>query len=151
VRSFDGRLFGQSWETPFVPVSAGAIDEAAVAAMIASFHDAYEQRAGHRLEAIPVQGVTYRVHAALPIDKVQYPRLPRREAGGPPSSGSVALQHLGDDEVSAAVYLRADLRHGDAIDGPAIVREPTSTTHIRHGQTATVGERGEILIRRARP
>src|SRR6202044_1760018 len=42
VRSFDGRLFGQSWETPFVPVSAGAIDEAAVAAMIASFHDAYE-------------------------------------------------------------------------------------------------------------
>lgn len=116
--------------------------------MISSFHEAYEQRAGHRLEAISVQGVTYRVHATAPIDKVDYPKLPARESGGPQPSGTTPLSHLGEDETSADVYQREDLLAGDVVAGPAIIREPTSTTHVRGGQTATVGERGEILIRR---
>jgi len=149
VRSFDGRLYGQSWETPFVPVGAGTITEEGVASMIANFHDAYEVRAGHRLEAIPVQGVTYRVHATVPIEKVEYPVLPKRESGTLTPSGTRALQHLGDEETQADVYQREDLLAGDTFAGPAIVKEPTSTTHIRRGQVATVGERGEIVIRRS--
>ena len=51
-RRFDGRLLGQSWETPLVEVPDGAID-AESAAMIARFHDAYERRYGNRFATCP--------------------------------------------------------------------------------------------------
>ncbi|WP_026912113.1 hydantoinase/oxoprolinase family protein [Patulibacter minatonensis] len=147
VRSFDGRLYGQSWETPFIPVGRGEID---VAELIEAFHTNYEQRAGHRFDPIPVQGVTYRVHATVAIDKVQYPELPARDEGTTLSPiKTVPLKYLNPDETEAAVYSRDDLRAGDVIEGPAIIRETTSTTFLRAGQTATVGSRSEILIRRA--
>ena len=40
-RSFDGRLLGQTWETPFVEMPAGDIDAATVRAMIQAFHAEY--------------------------------------------------------------------------------------------------------------
>jgi N-methylhydantoinase A len=146
VRSFDARLYGQSWETPFIPVPSGEID---VPGLIEAFHTNYEQRAGHRFDPIPVQGVTYRVHATVAIDKVQYPELPVRDGEALKPLKTVPLQYLGPDETEAAVYSRDDLRAGDVIQGPAIIRETTSTTFLRAGQTATVGSRSEIMIRRA--
>ena len=62
-RSFDGRLLGQSWETPLVEVPEGPITEATVQQMIDRFHDEYERRYGNRFPVVPVQGVTYRVRA----------------------------------------------------------------------------------------
>ena len=47
-RSFDGRLMGQSWETPFVELPDGPIDEAMIARMIELFHEQYERRYGNR-------------------------------------------------------------------------------------------------------
>ena len=76
-RSMDARLVGQTWETPFIDVPAGAIDEGAIATMIESFHVAYQQRTGNRFDALPVQGVTYRVQAKVPIEKVAYQPIDR--------------------------------------------------------------------------
>ena len=70
-RSFDGRLLGQSWETPFVEVPEGPITEATVQQMIERFHDEYERRYGNRFPVVPVQGVTYRVQLVVPVDKVE--------------------------------------------------------------------------------
>ena len=78
ARSFDGRLVGQSWETPFVPVPDGRLDADAVTTMIANFHDTYEQRTGNRFEVMPVEGVTFRVRAILGTGKVEYPLVPER-------------------------------------------------------------------------
>lgn len=149
ARSFDGRLVGQSWETPFVSVNDGRIDAEAVEAMIAAFHDTYEQRSGNRFEAIPVEGVTFRVRAILDTEKVEYPRLPERsEADGPLTPiGTRTLRHLTDEDQQAAVYDRTDLRAGDVIEGPAIVNESLSTTHVGLGQVARVGEYAELTIR----
>jgi N-methylhydantoinase A len=36
------------------------------------------------------------------------------------------------------------------VRGPAIIREPMSTTHVVAGQVATIGKYGEILIERAK-
>src|SRR3954447_21169025 len=80
-RSMDARLVGQTWETPFIAVPGGAIDATAIATMIESFHVAYLQRTGNRFDALPVQGVTYRVQAKVPIDKVAYPPIDRRNGG----------------------------------------------------------------------
>ena len=140
MRTFDGRLFGQSWETPFVPVGEGTIDEAGVATMIANFHEAYELRAGNRFEAIPVQGVTYRVHAALATEKVDYPTLPERATGALAPTGTTHAAVPRRRPRAGEVYERDDLRAGDVIDGPAIIREAMSTTHVGPARRAAVGE-----------
>ncbi|MDT3444684.1 MULTISPECIES: hydantoinase/oxoprolinase family protein [unclassified Pseudofrankia] len=146
VRSFDGRLLGQAWETPFIPVPDGTLGVKGIAAMVAGFHDVYAERSGARFEAIPVQGATYRVSAILPTPKVQYPVLPRREGAALVPRASTPLRFIGDEEQLADVYERTDLRAGDAFRGPAIVRERLGTVHVHQGQLATVGRYGEIVI-----
>jgi N-methylhydantoinase A len=150
VRSFDGQLVGQVWETPFIKAPGGEITPAAIETMIANFHDGYEQRSGNRFEGMPVQGVTYRLTAIVPTDKVDYPAPPRRSAGEQLEPvGKITLRYLEDEDVEAAEYDRADLMLGDVVEGPAVIREPLSTTHVGRGQVAAVGGVGEIVITRA--
>jgi len=146
TRSFDGQLLGQTWETPFVDVPPGAVTHESVAMMIANFHAEYEQRNGDRFEAIPVQGVTYRVRAEVPTPKVRFPELPPRSGAPLAPVGATVLRYLSDDEQLAQIYERTSLCAGDVIDGPAIIREALSTTHIGRRQRATVGRLGEIAI-----
>jgi N-methylhydantoinase A len=152
ARSFDGRLYGQSWETPFVPVPDGTVTAEAITEMIASFHRTYAERSGNTFEFVPVQGVTFRVRAVVDAAKVEYPQLPERGAGEPPVRRTLTLHHLAigagpDDGVEATEYDRAQLLAGDRIPGPAVIREPLSTTFLVPGQTATVGRYGELRIR----
>jgi N-methylhydantoinase A len=150
-RSFDGRLVGQTWETPFVTAPDGTIDAAAVERMIAIFHETYEQRSGNRFEAIPVEGVTFRVRAVLATDKVNYPRLPARVSGDEPLAPvrTATLRYLSDQEEQAEVYERESLRAGDVVSGPAIITESLSTTHVGARQTASVGDYGQLVITQA--
>ena len=152
TRTFDGQLMGQVWETPFVEVPSGTITPESVETMIANFHDGYEQRSGNRFEGMPVQGVTYRLTATVPTPKVDYPRPPERPAGETlQPTGSITLRHLdGDDvEVEAAEYERDALCLGDVVTGPAVIREPLSTTFVPAGLVGRVGEIGEIVITRS--
>jgi 5-oxoprolinase (ATP-hydrolysing) len=48
----------------------------------------------------------------------------------------------------AAVYDRGDLRPGDAIPGPAVIREDNATTIVEPGWRATFTERGDIVLAR---
>jgi N-methylhydantoinase A len=148
-RSMDAHLAGQSWDTPFVPVPDGRIDAASVSAMIGAFHDTYEGRSGNRFEAMPVEGVTFRVRAVVDTAKVSYPELPERSNEPLEPARTTVLRFLGDGEGQTAnVYDRATLLAGDVLEGPAIVNEGHSTTHIGAGQVATVGRYGEMIIRK---
>jgi N-methylhydantoinase A len=147
-RTFDGRLVGQSWDTPFVGVPDGAIDEHAVVTMIARFHDEYELRYGNRFDAMPVEGVTYRVQLIVGAPRIEYPTI---EAGGGAAvepDRTIELRCLDERNRRAGEHERERLRAGDVVRGPAIVREPTSTTHLLAGQRATVGGFGELVIER---
>ena len=149
VRSFDGQLLGQTWETPFVPVPDGEITPVTLDTMIANFHKAYEARNGNRFEAIPVQGVTYRLNAVVKTDKVTYASLPERTTGALRPIGTGVLRFVSETQELAQIYARADLRAGDEIVGPAIVREALSTTYITQNQVGLIGRLGEINIKRA--
>ena len=147
VRTFDARLLGQGWETPFIPLPEGEIGPDAIPQMISNFHAEYEKRNGHRFDNFPVEGVIYRVQVIIPSEKVRYDELPARPGGGRlEPSGTVTLSHLYGAETEATCYERAGLGRGDVIAGPSIVREETSTTFVPPGRQATVGERGEIVI-----
>lgn len=147
-RAFDGRLVGQSWETPFIPIPSGPITEQTVATMIANFHDVYEMRSGNRFPAMPVQGVTYRLEMVLPTTKVEYPKAPERTSGVPEPVRMIEIRYLEVGPVEAGEYRRESLCRGDVIQGPAIIREKSSTTFMLPGQELTVGEYGELHIRR---
>ncbi len=58
------------------------------------------------------------------------------------------LRYVADAEQLAQIYRREDLRAGDEIRGPAIVREALSTTYITQRQVGRVGRHGEIHIAR---
>ena len=155
-RSFDGRLLGQSWETPLVEVPEGPITEATVQQMIERFHDEYERRYGNRFPVVPVQGVTYRVQLVVPVDKVSYDRL---QPSGPAGAGTATeprptrmlkLQYLEAEPFDAPEYERETLAPGMRLDGPAIIREGLSTTFVTAAQRAEVGRLGEISIEVAR-
>jgi len=148
VRAFDGRLLGQSWETAFIPIPPGRITSETVRAMIENFHASYELRAGNRFPAMPVQSVTYRVETVMPTRKVEYPHLPRRKGPAPAPVRTIPLHYLAPRPIAAAEYLRAQLLCGDEISGPAIIREESATTVLLAGQILSVGDYGELYIRR---
>ena len=50
----------------------------------------------------------------------------------------------------AAVFDRNDLRPGDAIPGPAVIREDNATTVVEPGWRATFTDRGDLLLERVR-
>jgi N-methylhydantoinase A len=147
-RSLDGRLLGQSWETPFVDVGDGPITPETMPALVERFHDAYERRYGNRFPYVPVQGVTYRVQLVVPADKIEH--VAGEVVAGPEvsSTRTIELRHLGATPLRAGLFQREDLPIGAVVPGPAIIREALSTTVVMAGQVAEVGRFGEISIER---
>jgi N-methylhydantoinase A len=147
-RSFDARLAGQSWETPFVSVDATALKARGPAALIDEFHAEYARRNGVSFPQIPVQGVTWRVQMIVPTEKLAWRPL-RPAAARPQAIGERTLRYLGAEPVRAPVYQRIALGAGDTIAGPALIIEPLATTLVIPGQTARIGTVGEIVITEA--
>jgi N-methylhydantoinase A len=146
-RSFDGRLYGQSWETPLVAVADGPISADTVAAMVASFHEEYERRYGNRFEAMPVQGVTYRVELVVAVEKVDFESMSTGPGTREPAAVRTrSIRYFEAAPFDAPEYDRAMLPAGARVEGPAIIREGLSTTFLCPGQIASVGRLGEISI-----
>jgi N-methylhydantoinase A len=145
-RSFDGRLYGQSWETPFIAVPDGEITGETIEGMVEAFNEEYARRYGN-IFPIPVQGVTYRVELVVEAEKVEYVAA---EPGGeaPPPERTVELRHYADEPLQAGEYQRDKLPTGSSVSGPAIIREGLSTTFVCPGQVATVGPFRELVISR---
>ncbi len=144
-RSFDGRLAGQSWETPFINVDAARLRARGPAALIDEFHAEYARRNGVAFPQIPVQAVTWRVQMIIPTEKLSWQPL-RAGSGKPAPVGHRVLRYLEEQEISAPVYQRAALGAGDSVPGPALIIEPLATTLVIPGQTAQIGTVGEILL-----
>ena len=60
----------------------------------------------------------------------------------------VELSYVEAAESRAGEYQRDNLKAGNIVRGPAIIREAMSTTHVVAGQLATIGRYGEIYIER---
>ena len=111
-RSFDGRLFGQSWETPFVEVADGPIDAETIPALVERFHDAYERRYGNRFDYVPVQGVSYRVELVVPSEQDRvHARATAPASAAPPRRGARSRSATSrPSRCSAAEYERERCR-----------------------------------------
>jgi N-methylhydantoinase A len=93
--------------------------------------------------------VSLRVSAVGAVSK---PALPRIEEGDgrPNARARIGARNVVFDvskgPVEAPVYVRAALLAEDVLPGPAIVQEPGTTTVLRPGDRAAVGNDGSLLV-----
>jgi 5-oxoprolinase (ATP-hydrolysing) len=125
--------------------------EATVAPIVAEFERRYRQRygflmPGRRLviEAVAVEAVGRTANAASLA-----PSFAPRD--GPLAPLKTNRMYTAGAFRDAHVYDRDALRPGDAIDGPAIVRERNATTVVEPGWRASLTERDHIVLERVEP
>jgi len=110
--------------------------------LAARFHDAHEQRYGHRLEQ-PIELVNVRLSL----------RTARRELGLPgPASGDdpapVDEQAVYGLARRTPVYRRDTLPAGWRIHGPVLICDAVATTYLQTGWRAEADVYGNLLVRR---
>ncbi|MGD3106951.1 hydantoinase B/oxoprolinase family protein [Streptomyces sp. YGL11-2] len=76
-------------------------------------------------------------------------RLGAREGELRPAA--TVRMHAGGRWRETELHRRTELRPGDVLTGPAIIAEEDATTVLDPGWQAAVGERGHLLLTRARP
>ena len=117
-------------------------------AMRAAFEIAYRERFGFLGDA-PLVAEMIRVEAVLPggADAAFAPALPARSA--PPTERVRCF--MAGEMRDAPLYERAGLAAGFAVDGPAIIVDPVSTTIVEPGWRALVDAQANLILERHAP
>lgn len=125
-----------------------ALDEAP--AMKAAFEREHRARYAFTMDKpLVVEAVSVEaVGAAGPHGAHEADVYAREGAAGPPVHVDMFVS---GQWRPTPLHRRADLRPGDAVDGPAILAEADATTVVDDGWRATVGEFGHLLLTRVRP
>lgn len=109
------------------------------------FASKYRDRYNHTMDNA-AEVVTLRVRAVGENDAVELPRI-QSQAGEPSPTGTVDAYCFATESFeSFDVYERDRFGAGATIDGPAIVREPSTTVVFFSDQRATVDEYGQLLV-----
>jgi N-methylhydantoinase A len=150
-RSVDARFVGQGAETS-VPLPAGSFAALTPQQVRDRFDAIYEQLYGRTYPDSPLELVSFRVRASLPVKLLELPRIP---AGGSLAEARKGQRpaHCGQagGAVDHAVYDRYRLPPGARFYGPAIVEERESTVLVGQGAEAAVDEHGFLWIDLPRP
>ncbi|AXR81744.1 N-methylhydantoinase A [Natrarchaeobaculum sulfurireducens] len=109
------------------------------------FEADHESRYGHTMDD-PAEVVHQRVRAVGRNDKPPLEREQPVDVSPEPVGTRDAFCFAEGERTAFDVYDRDDLRAGAQLDGPAIVREPTTTIVFHSDQTATVDEYGQLVI-----
>jgi N-methylhydantoinase A len=147
--SAEMRYQGQE-HTVNVPLPGERLSADDMPSILEQFGAVHRQQYGHAMDD-PVEIVTLRMRTVGLLPRPDVPTVPAGD-------GDVSGAHVGTRSVyradarahvDYAVYDRRRLRSSDSIEGPAIVEEPSSTTVFHSGDVLTVGEHGELVIRRS--
>lgn len=132
--SLDLRYQGQSFT---LNIPWNTIDEASEA-----FHQAHQQRYGHRM-ALPVELVNIRLALKAYPEPISLPLIPQRPAATP--RNRVTLYGF---QQTVPVYDRHQLGAGSVITGPALITEQVATTLVDSNWQANVDQRGNLLLQK---
>lgn len=132
--------------TTEVLLEGGAITDAGIAAIKASFHETYEREYTYRLAA-PVEMVGIHLVASAEVGKLT--KVKREPAGSdvePPLKGRRDVDYALEGVRDSAIYDGARLEPGMTFDGPAIVEDPGTTIVVHPGNRAEIDGYGNIHI-----
>ena len=140
-RAVDMRYFGQEHT---VTVALAELDD--WANLRKQFDDAHERAYGYAAPDVEVQLLNLRLAIVYPIARPHLPALEPRTSGAPPFTTRTVYSMRSGEETAFRVYQRDDLRPGDAIEGPAAVEEPGTTTIVDTGDNLSVENHGCLMI-----
>ena len=123
---------------------------AAADATVEAFTTAHRARFGFATPGRPLVAETVAVEAVAAGDAIHEPSLAARDGGSAEPVDTVTLWSGGQGH-QAPVFDRAELRAGDRIAGPALVREANATTVIEPGWTAELTPQDHMVLRRTTP
>jgi N-methylhydantoinase A len=143
-RHVEMRYAGQE-HTVRVPAPAAFAERADLDELARRFGELHEQQYAFRLDERG-ELVNFGVTAVGAVDKPE--RRPLEPGSGAEAArrGERAMLASTGEPVTAPIYDRLALGPGDRIAGPALVAEPTSTTVLVAGDTATVHESGSLVV-----
>jgi N-methylhydantoinase A len=145
---FDVRYVGQEHTLTIVaPADAAGVLDDDAAALREQFSVEYRRAFGAILDE-ELEIVTYRVIATTPLRHDADARMAAGDApGGAAGEQAVeAWSFTRGEQATFPVRARASLAPGDTLAGPAILTEPTTTTYLDAGHTATVHPTGALVI-----
>ena len=120
----------------------------AVAPIVAEFETRYARQYGFLMPGRPLVIEAAAVEAVGRTQSAGDERPAFAPRPGPLAPLRIKRVFTGGAFREANVYAREDLRPGDAIDGPAVIREPNATTVIEPGWRATLTPRDHLLLER---
>ena len=138
----DLRYKGQAFELT-VPARGHSLDSAALAALVADFHEIHRQRFSYANPGSPVEIVSLRVSAIGHLPKPESSPLPLSGDAKPAYKRKIWIDG-GWREV--AVLSRDQIAADMAIAGPAIIEEAYTTVLIANGWTCRRERSGGHLI-----
>ncbi|MCC7362193.1 MAG: hydantoinase/oxoprolinase family protein [Anaerolineales bacterium] len=146
-RSVDARFVGQGSETN-LPIDPGDFTTLSPAAVRRQFDDIYTQHYGRTYPEAPVEFVSFRTRASLPVRLLELPRLPKLAGGAQRAikGERPAYSAPARGFIPFTVYDRYQLPPDAAFAGPAIVEERESTVIVGEAARATVDEFGFLWI-----
>ncbi len=151
VRTADVRYFGQAFEVR-VPVPDGALDDAALAHVAATFHAEHRALYGYDFAGDPHQQVEWVNLRVSGIGPIKRPDIVGHDvtAQADPTEKSRRPVCFDSHEgyVDTPVFWRPDLAPGTVVTGPAILEEFGSTVPLHPGFTARIDGFRNIIVTR---
>jgi N-methylhydantoinase A len=139
------RYTGQGHEIT-VPLAAAEFDARAVEDLLRRHAEAYREAFGLTLADLGVEVMNWTLRLAAAEDG------PRPAPAAPPErlAADDTAREVFDAAalrgVRYAVHVRADLRPGNLVRGPALVAEPETTTLVPADRVARVDSFGHLLL-----
>jgi N-methylhydantoinase A len=145
ARAADMRHARQNHELAVAAPSRIARD--GLARLDRAFHAAHERAYGYAAPAEPVEAVTLRVTATIPVAPPALPAL--APGGGTLRDARTATRRVWFARggfVACPVYARGRLPRGARVRGPAVLEQTDATTVIAPGDVAQVDRLGNLLV-----
>lgn len=134
------RYIGQGYEL-LVPIDPA---DCRPQSIIESFHRRYESAYGYCDSGHGVEAVTWHVSLVRPSVSRSLDRRPSRVSSRPSTTRRACFPEMGLIDVD--VHDRESLARGQALDGPCLVTESTTTTVVLQGDRVEVAGDGSLLI-----
>jgi N-methylhydantoinase A len=138
-RSADMRYVGQGFDIP-VPLP----DRLDAASVEAAFLDAYQRLFDRRIEGLPIEVLSWRLHATA-----SRPEVPATLGASQPGTALKGTRQVWFPATGLApcqVYDRYRLKPGEVLRGPAVVEERESTTVIGPDASFSLDAQGNLVI-----
>jgi N-methylhydantoinase A len=151
IRELDVRYAGQGFELR-VPLSGGPLRAEAKTEVVRTFNDLHRRRRGHSAESEPVEVVSYRLRAQMPVPQYAPSAAATEPAPTAARDACRATRLASFDREGEArqttIWQRDRLDYGNLLVGPAIVEQVDATTVIPPGWCGRIDRFSNLVLER---